>query len=162
LEKYIALAKQLKMTNALMISPKDVCFDKRVLLKCIWGCSQKTVKCDKGNTTFQERLDMVTKYHRILLVHAHNARDVTKAVLEIERQAFLDGHYLAFAIRYCNYCEACQVDEGKPCTDPKKIRPCESIFGIDVYQTVKNIGLPINVLQSKDALQNRYGFILID
>jgi predicted metal-binding protein len=105
---------------------------------------------------------MINQYHRILVVHAHNANDVTKAVLEIERQAFLDGHYLAFAIRYCNYCEMCPVDEDKSCTYPKNIRPCESIFGIDVYRTVKNIGLPINVLQSKDDLENRYGFVLID
>ena len=162
MDKYITLAKQLKMADAVMISPQDLCFDQRVLLKCLWGCSQHTVKCETGNTTFQERRDMVNQYHRILMVHAHNARDVTKAVLEIERQAFLDGHYLAFAIRYCNYCEVCQVDEGKPCTDPNKIRPCESIFGIDVYHTVKKIGLPIHVLQSKEALQNRYGFVLID
>ena len=99
MDKYITLAKQLKMADAVMISPQDLCFDQRVLLKCLWGCSQHTVKCETGNTTFQERRDMVNQYHRILMVHAHNARDVTKAVLEIERQAFLDGHYLAFAIR---------------------------------------------------------------
>lgn len=162
MDQYVKLAKQLKMTNAMMISPQDICFDQRVLLKCIWGCNEHTVKCDTGNTTFQERLDMIQQYHRVLLIHAHNARDVTKAVLEIERQAFLDGHYLAFAVRCCNYCEVCQVDEGKPCIHPKNIRPCESIFGIDIYRTVKNLGLPINVLQTKHDRENRYGFVLIN
>jgi predicted metal-binding protein len=162
LDKYVEIAKELKMTNALMISPQDIYFDPRVLLKCLWGCEQHSVKCDTVNTSYQERLDMIKQYNRILLIHAHDARDVTKAVLKIERQAFLDGHYLAFAVRCCNYCELCQVDEGKPCIHPKNIRPCESIFGIDVYRTVKNLGLSINVLQTKHDRENRYGFVLID
>ena len=162
MDQYVDLAIQLKMTSAAIISPEEICFDPRVLLKCLWGCNQQTVKCDTRGTTFQERCDMIRQYQRILLVHAHDGQDITKAVLEIERQAFLDGHYLAFAIRYCNYCTECQVDDDKLCTFPKLIRPCESIFGINVFQTVRNLGLPLDVLQSNDAVQNRYGFVLIE
>ncbi len=45
---------------------------------------------------------------------------------------------------------------------PEKVRPCDEGFGIDVYSTVRNVGLPCEVLQSNDAVQNRYGFVLID
>ena len=85
-----------------------------------------------------------------------------KAVLDIERAAFLDGYYFSFAIRYCKLCKSCAVDQGKSCPTPEKIRPCDESFGIDVVKTVRNQGLPCDVLQSKEDIQNRYGFVLIE
>ncbi len=49
-----------------------------------------------------------------------------------------------------------------PCLFPDKVRPCDQIFGIDVYRTARNLGLPCQVLQNKNDIQNRYGFVLID
>jgi hypothetical protein len=37
MEKYIDLAKELKMVNAMIISPKQISFDIRAILKCRWG-----------------------------------------------------------------------------------------------------------------------------
>jgi predicted metal-binding protein len=162
MEKYVQLAKELEMADARIISPDDVIFDSRVLLKCKWGCEQKPIKCATHGLTYSERIEMIKRYQNILIVHAHDAHELTKALLELERRAFLDGHYLAFAIRYCNYCKNCAVDQGKPCAFPEKVRPCEQIFGIDVYQTVQGLGFPINVLQNQNEVQNRYGFLLID
>jgi hypothetical protein len=34
--------------------------------------------------------------------------------------------------------------------------------GIDVFSTAKNNGFPINVLKSKDEVQNYYGLVLIE
>jgi len=105
---------------------------------------------------------MIKAYQNILLVHAHDARKLSQAVLEIERAAFLDGHYFSFAIRSCNLCKSCAIDLGKSCPTPNKVRPCDQSFGIDVYKTVRKQGLPCNVLQSKEDAQNRYGFVLIE
>jgi predicted metal-binding protein len=162
LEKYVQLAKELGMVDALIISPKQICFDDRVVLKCKWGCEQKPVKCDPRGTSYSERVEMLKKYKHILLIHAHSGRDVTKALLELERKAFLDGYYLTFAMRYCNFCEECQISKGEACAFPQNVRPCEGLFGVDVIKTVRNLGLPINILKSKDEIQNRYGFLLID
>jgi predicted metal-binding protein len=165
MEKYIQLAKELGMVNAKIISPRDIFFDIRAILKCRWGCEDffnQTIRCHTRETTYQERLEMIKKYDRILLVHSNDARTLSEAVLEIERAAFLDGHYFAFAIRTCNLCEVCAVKEGHPCPTPEKVRPCDQSFGIDVYKTVRNVGLPCEVLQSKEGKQNRYGFVLID
>lgn len=104
---------------------------------------------------------MVRRYRHILIVHAHEARELSKAVLEIGRRAFLDGYYFAFAIRFCNLCQVCAVQQGNPCPTPEKIRPCDQSFGIDVYQTARHLGWPCEVLQSQDAIQNRYGFVLL-
>jgi predicted metal-binding protein len=166
MEKYVRLAKELNMINARVISPNDISFDIRAILKCRWGCEydlpENNIRCHSRDTTYEERVEMVKRYRHILLLHSHDARDLSEAVLEIERTAFLDGNYLAFAIRTCNLCKDCAVKKGSPCPNPEKVRPCDSIFGIDVYKTARNLGFPCEVLQNKNDVQNRYGFVLID
>lgn len=165
LDKYVKLAQELNMANTKEITPQDICFDIRALLKCRWGCEdyfQSSVRCHVRDTSYQDRIDMIKSYNRILLVHSHDAHELSKAVLEIERTAFLDGFYFAFAIRCCNLCKICVAQQGKPCPSPDKVRPCDQSFGIDVYKTVRNLGLPCAVLQHQDDMQNRYGFVLLD
>lgn len=159
------MAKELKMVDAEFISPNDIYLDIRAILKCRWGCANffnQSIKCSVRNTSYQERTEMIKAYNTILIVHSHDARELSRAVLEIERAAFLDGHYLSFAIRACNLCKNCAVDQGKACPTPEKVRPCDQSFGIDVYKTARKQGLPCDVLQKKDAVQNRYGFVLIE
>ncbi|MCG8687075.1 MAG: DUF2284 domain-containing protein [Desulfobacterales bacterium] len=165
MEKYIELAKKMNMVNAKLLSQEQMVFDIRALLKCHWGCENhdnKSYKCQKRDTNLNDRMAMVKKYDKILLVHGHDGHDVSRAVLKIERQAFLDGYHLAFGIRYCSLCKACAVDEGNECIQPLKVRPCEAIFGIDVYRTAALNDLPCYPLKDKDEPQNRYGFVCID
>ncbi len=164
-DKYIRMAKEFYMANAMIISSDDIYFDIRAILKCRWGCEDffnQTIKCNTRNTSYQERTEMIKTYHNILFLHSHDARELSKAVLEIERTAFLDGHYLSFGLRYCKLCKVCAVDQGKFCPTPEKVRPCDQSFGIDVYKTARNQGLPCDVLQNKEDVQNRYGFVLIE
>ena len=164
LHKYLRMAKDLKMINAKIIGPDDIFFDIRAIMKCRWGCEDffnQTVKCHTRNTSFQERVDMIKAYESILFVHAHDSRELSQAVLEIEKASFLDGNYFSFAVRYCNLCKNCAIDQGKSCSTPEKIRPCDQSFGIDVYKTARNQGLPCDVLQNEKDVQNRYGFVLI-
>jgi predicted metal-binding protein len=165
LDKYVNLAKGLNMVSANLITPQDIFFDIRALLKCRWGCEdydQPSIRCQVRDTTYQERIGMVKSYNHILLTHSHDAHELSKAGIEIERAAFLDGYYFAFAIRFCNLCKVCVAQQGKPCPTPDKVRPCDQSFGIDVYKTVRKLGLPCEVLQSKDDIQDRYGFVLLD
>jgi predicted metal-binding protein len=164
-DKYIQISKDLRMVNAKIISPDDIYFDIRAILKCRWGCEDffnQTIKCNTRNTSYEERTEMVKAYQNILFVHAHDARDLSRTVLEIERTAFLDGYYLSFALRYCNLCKSCLVDRGKPCPTIEKVRPCDQSFGIDVYKTARSQGWPCEVLQNKEDVQNRYGFVLLE
>ncbi|MBC2723782.1 DUF2284 domain-containing protein [Desulfosporosinus sp.] len=165
MDKYIDLAKELKMLNAKIISHEDIYFDIRANLKCKWGCVdylKQSIKCHSRNTTYLERIEMINRYKRIMILHSHNANELSAALLELERIAFLDGYYFAFAIRSCNLCKVCSVDRGEQCPTPEKIRPCDQLFGIDVYKTARSLGLPCEVLTSKEDTQNRYGFLLID
>jgi len=164
-EKYLVQADDLNMIDGVFISPQDICFDIRAILKCRWGCEdyfQDSIRCHVRDTTFQERVEMINKYSHILLLHSHDAHELSKAVIEIERTAFLDGYYFAFGIRLCNLCKDCVVKKGQACPTPLKVRPCDQSFGIDVYKTVRNLGLPCEVLQNPDDIQNRYGFVLLD
>ena len=163
--KYVTMAKSKGMLDEVIISPADICFDIRTQLKCAWGCDRDfmpNARCDSRGTTYKERIQMVKQYRTILLLHSQDARQLTKTILELEKAAFLDGYYLACALRCCNYCKECQAQNGKDCIHPEKIRPCEVLFGIDFFKTLPKLGLPIEVLQNKRAAQNRYGFLLID
>jgi predicted metal-binding protein len=165
IDKYVKMAKDLKMLDARLITPADIFFDIRAILKCRWGCEDffnQTIKCNTRNTSYKERIEMIKAYRNILLVHSHDARELSKAALDIERTAFLDGYYFSFAIRYCKLCKSCAVDHGKPCPTPEKVRPCDQSFGIDVYKTARNLGLHCEVLHNKKDVQNRYGFVLIE
>jgi predicted metal-binding protein len=165
LDKYKNLAISQGMVDAVLISPDDICIDIRANLKCAWGCDRSTstgLNCDSRNTTFAERVEMIKRYSCILLVHSHDAVLLSRTLLELERLAFLDGYYFAFALRACHLCEECAVSSGKACSFPKKVRPCDQLFGIDVYKTVRQLGLPCEVLQDKEDTQNRYGFLLIE
>ena len=122
MDKYIELAKKLGMENAKLITSKDICFDIRAILKCRWGCEdffQQNIKCHSRDTTYQERMEMIKNYTSILLVHAHDEIKLSAAVLELERAAFLDGYYFAFAVRTCHLCDSCAVDQKKPCPTPE-------------------------------------------
>jgi len=163
-DRYLQMAKDLKMVDAKIVGPDEIFFDVRATMKCRWGCEDyfnRTIKCNTRGTSFQERVEMVKAYQAIMVVHSHDARALSKAVLEIEKASFLDGNYFAFAVRYCKLCPVCSVDQGKPCPTPEKVRPCDSSFGIDAYKTARNLGLPCDVLQNENDVQNRYGFVLL-
>ncbi len=165
MEKYIQMAKDLKMMDAKLITPNEICFDIRAMLKCRWGCEDfiaDNIKCHARETSQEERIAMIKEYKHILILHSHDARQLSVAVLEIEKAAFLDGYYFACGIRSCSLCKNCNVLKGESCPTPHRIRPCDQLFGIDVYRTARNLGFPIQVLQKEDDIQNRYGFVLID
>ena len=165
MDHYVTLAKELNMLNAIIISPADLCFDKRAILKCHWGCEdffKKSIKCHHRDTTYFDRMEMIKNYKHILIAHSHSARELSIALLKLERMAFLDGHYFAFAICVCNLCSSCHVEQGEPCPTPHRVRPCDQMCGIDVYKTARNLNMPCEVLQNKGEIQNRYGFLLID
>ena len=166
MQKYVEMAKESGAVNARIISSAEIYFDRRAILKCLWGCEfhlqNEAMKCGARGLNFEECRKSVNAYHNILLVHNHDATALSKLVLKIERQAFLDGYYFAFAVRACHICRNCKAIDQEPCAVPEKIRPCDTAFGIDVYKTVRKLGLPCDPLQSKEETQNRYGFVLME
>jgi len=166
MEKYIEIAKENESEQALIISPNDIVFDRRSILKCLWGCEDQSepnrIKCGSRGLSFEEAQATIYEYQRILLIHHHDNVKLSNIARKIEKTAFLDGHYFACALHCCHLCKTCKIDSGKPCPTPLKIRPCDQSFGVDVYKTVRGLGLPCIPLQSKIETPNRYAFVLID
>jgi len=166
MDKYIRLARKMKIQDALIISPQDLHFDPRAVLKCLWGCDDSSVpgniKCGVRGLSLGERMEIVNRYAHVLLLHSHSAQLISAVSLRIEKEAFLDGFYFAMALRACNLCRSCGVLKGQGCPTPQRIRPCEAGFGLDIYKTVRNLDLPIQVLPHREAVPDRYGFVLLD
>lgn len=165
MQKYVDLAKEMGLSNAVPLKPEQVCFDPRAIMKCRWGCmdyKNHGIKCGSRGLSFEQCRDLVNSYQNILLLHGHDARQLSQVVLAVEAAAFRDGNHFAFGIRTCNLCKVCVVEQGKDCIQPEKVRPCDQAFGIDVFRTVKQLELPLQVLLSKDETLNRYGFVLIN
>ncbi len=166
MEKYIDIAKKNGAEQALIISSDDIAFDRRALLKCLWGCEDQSepnrLKCGSRGLDFKAAQATIHEYQSILLIHHHDNVKLSNTARKIEKTAFLDGHYLASAMHCCHLCKTCSIDAGKPCPTPLRIRPCDQSFGVDAFKTVRGLGLPCAPLQSKTQTPNRYAFVLID
>ncbi len=166
MEKYRDLALKLGAVHAKLISSKQIHFDKRALLKCRWGCEFdgrcESIRCGSRGIGFDDAVEIIRAYKHVLLLHHHETRILSHMVLKLESQAFVDGYYWAFGMRTCDYCKKCYADTERGCLHPEKVRPCEQAYGIDVYKTVRELGLPCEPLKHKDDKQNRYGFVLLD
>ncbi len=165
MQHLIDIAKELGLSDPLVTSTDKIVFDRRARLKCLWGCSfhePESPKCGVRGTSFEERRDMARAYKHVLVAGHAEARPLTLGLLELERRAFLEGLPFAFVIRACNYCKRCALEQGKACAFPEKVRPCDQAFGIDVYSTVRGLGLGIKVLTDRDQTPSRYGFLFLD
>jgi predicted metal-binding protein len=91
------------------------------------------------------------------------SKNMTNKLLETEREIFLQGYQKAFLLNQtcCGLCKDCSGNR-IDCKDKKNSRPSPEAFAVDVYQTVRNAGMEINVISKNPSLINRYAFILID
>ncbi|MEL7565724.1 MAG: DUF2284 domain-containing protein [Dehalobacterium sp.] len=161
MSKYEQLALDLGAENVKTISADDLIFDPRVRLKCI-GCAEYgTWRCHPNPPEYKETVEMLSRYRETLLIHGHDGVSLSNIARDVEREAFLDGNYFAFALCGCFYCQKCHSSLKSPCVNPDYRRPYCYALGINVYETVRILGLPIQVLRTKEDEQNRYAFVLI-
>jgi predicted metal-binding protein len=94
-----------------------------------------------------------------LILWIHNT------VYELEQHAFYAGYYkaLAFGAYPCYFCEDCVAEQTKgvvdlsfkrDCRHAERARTSMEAVGIDVFDTVRKLGLPIDVIPCK---KNEYG-----
>jgi predicted metal-binding protein len=82
----------------------------------------------------------------------------------LEGTAFKDGHYKALVLLAgpCRWCAACARGRGESCTRGAQARPAMEACGIDVFQTARNNGFPIETLREKTETQNLYSLLSTD
>lgn len=165
MKKYINMALEMGAKNAINFSISDIVFDPRVVLKCIFGCADygvlHTCPYQKSPLTMDEYQKIFEKYSQGIIIGCTDKPSSQEISYKIEQECFYDGYYFAFSLSDCGLCQTCAKGKGKSCVYPQKARPAFHSVGIDVFKTVRNLGLPIDVLQEEDDPQNWYSAIFI-
>jgi len=166
MNKYTHLALSLGALNAVAVTPDDIVFDARTLLKCMFGCGAwgKGCTCPSrpGFPSLSEFETLLRKYKTVLIIHSHDKHIAQKASYAVEREAFLDGDSLAFSMSDCGLCEQCAGQTHEPCRNVRMARPSFHSVGIDVFATVNKLGLPLKALREPDEEQNWYSAVWLN
>ena len=161
---FIQRACELGAIDAKDISPQHVFTAEWVRRKCQYGCDGfgEHLTCPPYSPTPQETRRMLDEYEIAILIHCPSKKiDMHKLVYTLEREAFLSGYYKAFGMGSgpCNLCETCNVEN--ICCHAEKARPSMEASGIDVFQTARIAGFPIEVVRDYNCTQNYYGLLLL-
>lgn len=166
IEKYISTALSEGAQDAVAVTPDDIVFDGRTLLKCMFGCDDwgKGPTCPSRGGFMKpwEFEQLLRKYSTVLIIHSRDKVIAQRASFAVEREAFLDGDALAFSMSDCALCAECAGKSCAPCRNSKQARPAFHSVGIDVFSTVGKLGLPIKTLREPGEEQNWYSAVWLN
>ena len=165
-EKYIQIAKEMGAANVIKFGITDIVFDSRVILKCIFGCSDygrnHTCPYQKAPFSMDEYRKIFENYSWGIIIGCKDKKTSQHISYEIERLAFLDGYHFSFSLSDCGLCKECSKVCGKECNVPTKARPAFHSVGVDVFKTVHNLNLPLEVLKDKEQEANWYSAVFVE
>jgi len=151
------------------INPNEVVVGNWVRLKCQYGCPSygKKLSCPPYSPTPEETRKVLEEYSKAYLIGYSGSifkeygeekvsevfpkalKRIRKSILELEKHAFLSGYYKSFTYGFCGPCTLCKEcsaeDGGITCKLPKDSRPSMEAAGMDVFKTVRNAGLELEV-----------------
>ena len=167
-QELVQLALENGAVDAVPFVLSDIAFDERTLLKCMFGCSDwgKGLTCPsrEGFPDLPTRKRMLSNYKWGIIIHAHSKAPSQRASLMLEGRAFRDGYYMAFSMSDCGLCKECAGQSGcKECRHPDKARPAFHSVGIDVFKTVRQLGMEIETLPDREYQpQNWYSCVWVE
>jgi len=165
-EKYVNLALEMGAANAVKFNIEDIVFDPRVVLKCMFGCSDygrnHTCPYQKSPLSMDEYRKIFSHYKWGIIIGCKEKKISQKISYEIEKQTFLDGYHFSFSLSDCTLCKECAKVHDKCCNVPTKARPAFHAIGIDVFATVKKFDLPLFVMQAPDDEENWYSAVFVE
>jgi len=170
LGKYLDLAKEKGADHAIVVETSSVFTAPWVRMKCQYGCSAYGLRltCPPHTPDHDRTRQMLDSYSRAILLHYHWVKGynvvntLNDTVVDLETILFLDGFYKAFGMG-CGFCTRCgKCDITGKCVHPERARPSMESCGIDVYQTARVSGLPIEVVRDHQQERDVYGLILIE
>ena len=146
------------------IDPKSISTGQWVRMKCQFGCGGygSCLTCPPHAPSPDESRSMLDSYSTAYLIYWGEEFPGREALAEIERQTFLMGFYKAFAMACgpCDLCDECNLDG--ECRHPRQARPSMEACGIDVFQTARNAGFPIEVVTDRGETCNFYSLLLVE
>jgi len=164
IENFCQMAKEMGATHAKVISSQSVVTAGWVRLKCQYGCGGygRRLTCPPYSPTPEETRKVLDSYEQAILLRGNSNAEAGDAAVNLEREIFLRGYYKAFAFGSgpCRHCQQC--DTSQTCKHPYKARPAMEASGIDVFQTARSNGFPIEVVTSHEQQGDYYGLVLIE
>jgi predicted metal-binding protein len=142
----------------------------------MFGCESygKLGTCPPSVPSIEECRQLFLEYEHILIIHLavqlknpddrHEwGRKKGKELLSVEREVFLSGKHKAFLVSFssCDLCKECTGNRDD-CKNKKTARPAVDGLGVDVFETVRRAGFPIEVLKDYDKEMNRYALLLVE
>jgi predicted metal-binding protein len=174
----VAKAKELGASDAKIIEVASIKTGAWTRWKCQFGCPNYGHKhcCPPNVPTYRETREFLKEYKHGLLVQFtykltaadlknYAQRDVQignetlKVLLQLEKAAFLENYYKAFALKggTCHLCETC----GEFCNHPTQARPSMEAVGIDVFAFAADNGYKIEVMQGAEQELKIYCLVLL-
>ena len=147
-----------------------------VRMKCLYGCDGygKHACCPPSVPSVEDCRRLFGEYSTVAVFHFEKrvgvpeerrawAAQIYEGLLRLEREVFLSGHEKAFMLPMssCHICPECLATRSE-CRQPELARPTPEALAVDVFATVRSLGLPIEVLSDYDQAMNRYAFLLIE
>ena len=164
--KYIDIAYSNGAKSVVAVTPKDIVFDERTILKCMYGCSDwgKGCTCPSrpGFLSLKKMRKLLKKYKTVLIIHSPDKINAQNASFAVECEAYLDGDVLALSMSDCALCEDCAGRSNQPCRNVKKARPAFHSVGVDVFATAKKLELPLEPLRTEDEEHNWYAAVWLN
>jgi len=170
LVKYVQMALAGGADEAKAIRARDVVAADWVRLKCQFGCGGYNKRlCCPPYTPAPETTRRVLGEYRRALIYSYRPHDdrrrrrkMGRLLANIERAAFLDGHYKAFGMGAgpCRFCAEC--DTSRRCRFPYLARPSLESCGVDVYATCRNAGIELRVVTRLDETPKYVCVVLVD
>lgn len=162
--RLMARLKTLGFHRVLPIPVEEIQVAEWVDLRCRYGCNSfgKT-NCPPHSPAPAKTKKMLQEYGQALLLEGEPpTRSFQKLVLQAEKEAFKAGFYKAFAFWAgpCALCDTCSP-EGV-CRNPKDGRPSMEGAGIDVFATVRRLGLNLRTLKKKGDYVKYFGLLLLE
>jgi len=156
---------ELGFDDIIPVLPKDVVTAVWAREKCRFGCQRfgKGLQCPPWGMNHEKTRQLLDSYSKAFLVKgAPPGKNFHKALLSLEKKAFLDGFHKAFVFGAgpCLICPQCPEDD--KCKFPHLARPSMEGSGIDVYATASNAGVPLKPVKEKGQYVTYIGLLLVE
>jgi predicted metal-binding protein len=172
IESYL---KKQGLSDYKWIKPKEIVVAQWVRVKCTFGCSDYGLgTCPPNTPSVKDCERFFKEYEKGLVIRFKKTADknsypsdwskeMTKKLLDAEREIFLSGYHKVFLLNQtcCSLCKDCSGNR-IGCKDKTNSRPSPESFAVDVYKTVRNAGLELDVVPDSPSEITRIAILLIE
>jgi predicted metal-binding protein len=156
-------AFELGAKSARVIAIETVVTAAWTRMRCQYGCVGygRRLSCPPHSPTPEQTQAVLDCYKTGILVEGELWK-VDPVLVAVEREVFLSGYYKAWSMGEgpCHQCDSCAMKAG--CRFPQQLRPSMEASGIDVFQTLKNNDIDVDVATDYDCAVRYWGLVLVE